>query len=254
MVDPVLYQFGPFTIRWYGVMMAVTILTGAAMALRLGPRLGVPAEEIDRLALPFVLLALAGARLGYVISHPAEFASLVEIVRIDHGGLTSHGAIAGGFAALWWASRRRRLPLWSLADATVWAVPLGNIFVRFGNFANGELYGDVTTLPWGVTFPGVAGPRHPLQFYEMFFAVIILAVALRLVGRRRFPGEVFWTVVVLTSIGRIFLDLLRSEDRVFGVVTLGQIPATVLIVIGVWFLIRESAPSSRSTQSPQSTD
>lgn len=249
-----MYQLGPLTIRWYGVMMAVTILTGAVMALRFGPRLGVPAEEIDRLALPFVLLAFAGARLGYVLSHPAEFASVVELVRIDRGGLTSHGAIAGGFAALWWASRRRGLPLWSLADATVWAVPLGNIFVRFGNFANGELYGDVTTLPWGVTFPGVAGPRHPLQFYEMFFAAIILAVALPLVRRRRFPGEVFWTVVVLTSIGRIFLDLLRSEDRVFWVITLGQIPAAILIVIGVWFLRRESARSMQSARSAQSHD
>ncbi len=240
-MDPVLYQLGPFVIRWYGVMMALTILTGTVMALRLGPRLGVPAEEIDRLALPFVLLAFVGARLGYVISHPAEFTSVVEFVRIDRGGLTSHGAIAGGFAALWWASRRRGLPLWSLADTTVWAVPLGNIFVRFGNFMNGELYGDVTTLPWGVTFPGVAGPRHPLQFYEMFFAVIILAVALSVVGRRRFPGELFWTVVVLTSIGRIVLDLLRSEDRVFWVITLGQIPAAILIVIGVWFLVRQSS-------------
>src|SRR2546426_3119468 len=52
------------------------------------------------------------------------------LFRSYHGGLTSHGAIAGGFVTLWWASRRRGLPLWSLADATVWAVPLGNIFVR----------------------------------------------------------------------------------------------------------------------------
>ena len=219
-------------------MMAITVLTTAAMALRTGPRLGVPAREIDRLILPFVLLAFVGARLGYVLSHPAEFISPVEILRIYHGGLTSHGAIAGGFVTLWWASRRRGLPLWSLADTTVWAVPLGNIFVRFGNFMNGELYGDVTALRWAVTFPGVPGPRHPLQIYEMLLAVVILALTLPLIGRRRFPGQVFWSVVILTSIGRILLDLLRSEDRVFGVVTLGQIPAAFLIVVGLSFLFR----------------
>ena len=218
--------------------MAITVLTTAAMALRMGPRLGVPAREIDRLILPFVLLAFVGARLGYVLSHPAEFMSPAEILRIYHGGLTSHGAIAGGFVTLWWASRRRGLPLWSLADATVWAVPLGNIFVRFGNFMNGELYGDVTALPWAVTFPGLPGPRHPLQIYEMLLAVVILALTLPLVGRRRFPGQVFWSVVVLTSVGRILLDLLRSEDRVFGVATLGQIPAAFLIVVGLSFLFR----------------
>jgi len=128
-------------------------------------------------------------------------------------------------------------------------VPLGNIFVRFGNFMNGELYGDVTALPWGVTFPGVPGPRHPLQIYEMAFAVAILALTLPLVRRRRFPGQIFWTVVTLTSAGRIVLDLLRSEDRVIGIVTLGQIPAAILIAIGVFFLMK----STRSSLSPQSS-
>lgn len=244
-MDPVLFQIGPFAIRWYGVMMAITVLTGVAMALRVGPRLGIPAQEIDRLTLPFVLLAFVGARLGYVLSHPAEFTSAVEILRVYHGGLTSHGAIAGAFVTLWWASRRRGLALWTLADATIWAVPLGNIFVRFGNFMNGELYGDVTALPWGVTFPGVPGPRHPLQLYEMVFAVVILALTLPLVRRRQFPGQIFWTVVALTSVGRIVLDLLRSEDRVLGVITLGQIPALILIIFGGWFLVRNSRSSRR---------
>ncbi len=237
-MHPILVQFGPFVLRWYGVMMAATILSGVAVALRMGPRLGVPAAELDRLAVPFLLLTFIGARLGYVISHPGEFTSPAEIVRIWHGGLASHGALIGGFFALWWASRRRGLPLWSLADATVWAVPLGNIFVRFGNFMNGELYGDVTTVPWAVTFPGVAGPRHPLQIYEMLLAVIILAITLPLARRRKFPGQLFWTVLILVSLGRIGLDLFRSEDRVVGVLTLGQIPAALLLLAGVWFLAR----------------
>ncbi len=239
-MDPVLFELGPLTIRWYGVMMAATIISGAVAAMRVAPKVGVPPEEIDRLALPFVIMAFVGARLGYVLSHPAQFSSLVEALRIDHGGLTSHGAILGGFAAMWWASQRRGLPLWSLADATVWSVPLGNILVRFGNFMNGELYGDVTSLPWAVTFPGVPGPRHPLQIYEMIFAACILAVTVPLVRRRRFPGELFWTVVVLTSAGRIALDLLRSEDRIFWVVTMGQIPATLLLFLGAWFLLRRN--------------
>lgn len=248
-MDPVLIEIGPVVIRWYGVMMAVTILTGAAIAYRYGPRFGIPTKELDRLTVPFILLAFAGARIGYVLSHPAEFASVVDILRIDRGGLTSHGAIVGGFTAIVVASRRRALSLWDLADTVVWAIPTGNIFVRFGNFMNGELYGDVTSLPWAVTFPGIPGPRHPLQIYEMIFALAILGVAVRLARHRRLAGQLFWTVVVLTSIGRISLDLLRSEDRVFWVITLGQIPAALLVILGVWFL----ATRSKSTQSAQST-
>lgn len=240
-MDPVLVRFGPVIIRWYGVMVAVTILTALWAAARLGPRLGLSRDQVDRLSIPFILLAFLGARLGYVVSHPAEFHSLADVLRVNQGGLTSHGAIAGGFVALWWAARRGGVRFWDAADTTVWVIPLGNIFVRFGNFVNGELYGDRTALPWAVRFPGVEGARHPLQLYEMLLAVAILSVAGPMVGRRAFSGQLFWLVVVLTSLGRIALDLLRSEDRVWGVLTLGQIPAVLLVILGVWFLRSRSS-------------
>ena len=236
-MDPILVQFGPIVIRWYGVMMALTILTALWTAMRVGPHVGVARAQVDDLAIVVILLAFAGARLGYVVSHPAEFRLPIEIVRVDRGGLTSHGAIAGGLVALWWAARRMTLRFWDVADAMVWVIPIGNVFVRFGNFMNGELYGDPTTLPWAVTFPGVPGARHPLQLYEMTIALVILAVALPMVTRRAFSGQLFWLVVVLTSLGRIGFDLLRSEDRVWGVVTLGQVPALLLAVLGSWFLL-----------------
>ena len=236
-MDPILVQFGPIVIRWYGVMMALTILTALWTAMRVGPHVGVARAQVDDLAIVVILLAFAGARLGYVVSHPAEFRLPIEIVRVDRGGLTSHGAIAGGLVALWWAARRMTLRFWDVADAMVWVIPIGNVFVRFGNFMNGELYGDPTTLPWAVTFPGVPGARHPLQLYEMTLALVILAVALPRVTRRAFSGQLFWLVVVLTSLGRIGFDLLRSEDRVWGVVTLGQVPALLLAVLGSWFLL-----------------
>lgn len=239
-MDPVLIELGPFVIRWYGIMMALMILLAVVMAYRYGPRFGVPPQELDRLTIPFIIIAVIGARVGYVLSHPAEFANPLEILRIDRGGLTSHGAIAGALILLWVTSRRRNLSFWSLADTTAWAVPLGNVFVRFGNFMNGELYGDITRLPWAVTFPGVPGPRHPLQIYEMILGLIVLLIAMRVANRRRFPGELFWTVMILSSIGRIFLDLLRSEDRVLWVLTLGHIPAIVLLFAGIWFLGRRA--------------
>lgn len=239
-MDPVLIEIGPFVIRWYGIMMALMILLAVVMAYRYGPRFGVPPQELDRLTIPFIIIAVIGARVGYVLSHPAEFANPLEILRIDRGGLTSHGAIAGALILLWVTSRRRHLSFWSLADTTAWAVPLGNVFVRFGNFMNGELYGDITRLPWAVTFPGVPGPRHPLQIYEMILGLIVLLIAMRVANRWRFPGELFWTIMVLSSIGRIFLDLLRSEDRVLWVLTLGHIPAIVLLFAGIWFLGRRA--------------
>lgn len=235
-MDPILVQIGPLVIRWYGVMLAATIVLGVLMAYYYGPRFGITREQLDRLAIPFIVAAVVGARLGYVISHPSEFTNLLEIVRIDHGGLSSHGAIAAGLVVLWIVGRRQHISLWTFADAIAFTIPLGNVFVRFGNFMNGELYGDPTSLPWGVQFPSVTEPRHPLQLYEMIFGAITLLVGVRIARRRAFEGQVFWTIMVLTSIGRIFLDALRSEERVWWIIAPGQLAAAILLVAGLWFL------------------
>jgi prolipoprotein diacylglyceryltransferase len=72
----------------------------------------------------------------------------------------------------------------------------------------------------------------------MILGAGVLLAAVRVAERRRFEGEVFWTTMVLSSIARIALDLLRTEDRVVWVLTLGHIPALILLVVGIWFLAR----------------
>ncbi len=237
-MDPVLVEFGPIVIRWYGVMMALTIITGILFATHWGPRFGIDRAFIDRITFWLVIVLFAGARLGYVLSHPGEFRDPLEVVRIWHGGLTSHGAIAAGLLYGYVLSRRSGVPFWSLTDTIAWAVPLGNIFVRFGNFMNGELYGNPTTLPWGVVFPTAPdAARHPLQLYELFLAGVILLVAWRVARRRAYPGQVWWVIITLTSAGRIIFDALRREDHALGgIIAYGQIPAAVLLIAGLWFL------------------
>ncbi|MBI3998361.1 MAG: prolipoprotein diacylglyceryl transferase [Armatimonadetes bacterium] len=250
-MDPIIVQFGPLAIRWYGVMLATTIAVSMIVGYRYGPRFGIPTAVLDRTALTFAIVALAGARLGYVVAHPAQFADPVEILRIDHGGLGSHGAIAAGLLYLVWAARRYGVSLWALADVFVWAIPIGSIFIRFGNFMNGELYGDPTSLPWGVRFPTAPdAPRHPLQIYEMLIGALILLWARKIASHRRFDGQVFWSIIVASSIGRVFLDALRSDMRAVGIITLGQIPALLLLAWGTFELLRRGRAAAGPTQDP----
>src|SRR3972149_1966762 len=201
-MNPVIFELGPIVVRWYGVMMARTILTSIVFATRWGPRFGIERAFIDRITFWLAIVLFAGARVGYVVSHPWEFRDPLEIFRLWHGGLTSHGAIAGGLLYGYIVARRTGVSFWSLADTIAWAIPIGNIFVRFGNFMNGELYGDPTTLPWGIVFPPVPdAPRHPLQLYEMILAVIVLAIAWQGARRRGFPGAGGGGGVGLASVG-----------------------------------------------------
>jgi phosphatidylglycerol:prolipoprotein diacylglycerol transferase len=244
-MNPVIVEIGPLAIRWYGVLLATTIAISMLVAYRYGPRFGIAPAVLDATTVGFTIAALAGARIGYVVSHPAEFGNVLDIVRVDRGGLTSHGAIAAGLLYLVWAARRHGISAWTFADAFGWAIPIGNVFVRIGNFINGELYGNPTALPWGVRFPTSPDlPRHPLQLYEALLAILIVLYARRVAARRQFDGQVFWVIMVLTSIGRVFLDALRSDMRAVGPFTLGQIPAVILIVWGAWTLMRGRKPES----------
>ena len=128
-MDPVLFQIGPFVVRWYGVMMAATIVTSLWAAARWGPRFGVDRPQIDRMVFWLIILLFVGARLAYVLSHLTEFTDPLEILRIWHGGLSSHGAIAAGLLSVWAVARRSGISVWSLADTFAWAIPLGNVFV-----------------------------------------------------------------------------------------------------------------------------
>lgn len=238
-MGPVIVQIGPIAVRWYGVMMALAVLLGMWLSGRYAPRLGVPVGVVDRHAIPFTVWLFVGARLGYVLSHPGPFLqNPLEIVRIDHGGLASHGAIVAGLAYAWWLGQREGIDPWAFTDVCAVWIPVANLLVRWGNFMNGELYGDPTSLPWGIVFPTAPGlPRHPLQLYEMGTSAVLFGLVLRWVDHRRFSGQVFWQTIVYMSTVRFLLDLLRSEDRVVGFLTLGQLAALGLLACGVYLLV-----------------
>jgi phosphatidylglycerol:prolipoprotein diacylglycerol transferase len=245
-VNPILVQVGPFAVRWYGAMVALSIVLGIWLTRRAAPKVGIPADLPDRVALAFVVVLLAGARLGYVVSHPAVYlANPVEVLRVDRGGLSSHGAIAAGLLYAAWLGRREGISMWSFTDACASWIPLANALVRWGNFMNGELYGDPTSLPWGVVFPTAPdAPRHPLQLYEIATSLVLFVAVQRWLARRRFEGEVFWKTVGAMSVVRFALDLLRSEHRVLGPLALGQVAAlAVLVAAGVFLLRRGTAPA-----------
>jgi len=253
-MHPIAFELGPFAIRWYGLMMALGLAFGLWLTPRLAPRFGIPVVVVERHAVPFVLTVFAGARLAYVLAHPSDFLSdPLEIIRLDRGGIGSHGAIAAGlvyFAAL---QRRHGISMWSLADiAAVWIVAI-NALVRFGNFMNGELYGDPTSLPWGVVFSGAGdAPRHPLQLYEIVTSVVLLGFVWRWLRAPAFPGQVFWRAMIAMSAVRLALDALRAHTHVVGPLAAGQIAALALLVAGVWFLVlRPTARRPAATSAPR---
>jgi phosphatidylglycerol---prolipoprotein diacylglyceryl transferase len=238
-------QLGPVAIHWYGIMYLLAFLTVWWMVPRLSKyrALSFTKEQISSLITFSVLGTLIGGRLGYVLFYAPEYFGdhPFETLQIWKGGMSSHGGFVGVVIAALLFCKKNQIDPWRLADVAVVPVAIGLAFGRFGNFINQELYGPVTTLPWGMTIPGVEGVRHPTQLYAVAKDLLIAVVCFVQLKRVRNPGIIFGYFLVLYGFLRFFVEYLRVQTAsgvAIGMIELtrGQFLTIPIIVIGVYFL------------------
>jgi phosphatidylglycerol---prolipoprotein diacylglyceryl transferase len=242
-IDPVLIQLGPLEIRWYGLMYLfgfgiAYLIVRSELRRKQGP---IPVENADDLLFHMILGLLIGGRLGYVLFYnlPAYASAPWEILAVWHGGMSFHGGLIGMVIAAWLFARRHHARVLELTDLAALAAPPGLMLGRIGNFINGELFGRVTTLPWGIVFPGGGDlPRHPSQLYESLFeGPVLFAILWMLRKRMRQPGELLSIFLVLYGIFRFTIELFREPDPQLGFIvswlTMGQILCLAMVVSGV---------------------
>ena len=166
--------FGIFPIRYYGLLFASGLLISYSVIARIYKNEHIPLENLEKLTVYIFIGTIAGARLGHCLFYePAYYLSNpLEIIKIWHGGLASHGAAIGILLALYLFSRKVKKPfLWTM-DRVVIVVALAGSLIRMGNLMNSEIIGNPTTVSWAFIFERVDNiPRHPAQIYESFLRV-----------------------------------------------------------------------------------
>lgn len=246
-IDPVLWRIGPLQLRWYGFMyllgfVAAYFVIRAELKRKGGP---IPVEAADDLLFYLILGLLIGGRLGYALIYNFDVyrAAPWEALAIWHGGMSFHGGLLGMIVSGWIFARRHHASFMELADIGALASPIGLMLGRIGNFINGELFGRVTTLPWGIVFPeGGPLPRHPSQLYESFLEGPVLFALLwwlrRRVGR---PGEVLAWFLVTYGVMRFSVEFFREPDPQIGFLmhwlTMGQILCLLMMAAGIGLFI-----------------
>lgn len=240
-VDPILFEFGPFALRWYGLLMAIAIVIGGQIASREVQRHGQNPDDFWDMILWVLFPAFLGARLYYVFIQSPRTAdgfgrylqNPLEILQIWNGGIHIFGGFIAGGLALWLYCRIRRLPLLVFLDAIALALPLAQAIGRWGNFINQELYGPPTTLPWGLridpehrirpynnltTYPE-STRFHPLFLYESlwnFAGFALLFWISRRFGKRLKPGDLSLLYLIWYPLGRFFIEFLRTDSWFFA--------------------------------------
>ena len=217
-MHPIAFQFGDFTVHWYGVMVALAFVVGLWTASRRGLRSGFAPEKILDLGPWLIIGGLLGARILYVATYwREEFADkpLAEIFMIQHGGLVFYGGFIGASLACIGYARFRRLPLWKLADVLAPSLALGYAFGRIGCLLNGCCYGRVCTLPWAIHFPdshethGLA--LHPTQLYDTFLNLGLYAFLAWWFRRKTFDGQIFAVYLLCYAFTRSFVEYFRGD-------------------------------------------
>ncbi len=254
-IDPVLISFGPIAIRWYSLAYIAGLLLGWKLLRRLVLRTPDVAGlgDADDYMVWAMLGVILGGRLGYVLFYNASIylADPLSVLAVWRGGMSFHGGLLGVILATILFCRRRGIDLWPFADRVACISPIGLFFGRLANFINGELFGRVTDVPWGVVFPsGGPEPRHPSQIYEALGEGAVLFALLMWLAQsepiRRRPG--FLTGVFLAGYGsvRTVVELFRQPDAHLGFLsfgsTMGQWLSVPLILAGVFLIARARPP------------
>jgi len=262
--DPVLFQIGPFAIRWYALAYVAGILLGWQYAVRLvkNARLWGPTQptltttQIDDLVLWVTLGIILGGRLGYILFYSPStlMTDPLEVLMVWHGGMSFHGGLLGVTLALVGFAATQKVDLFRLGDLVAPCVPIGLFFGRVANFINGELWGRPTDAPWGVVFPGAGPlPRHPSQLYEAALEGVALFILLWLATHRwgwlQRRGAVAGLFLLGYAVFRMSLENVREPDAHLADFPLGltmgmllSIPMALAGLFLLWRGLREPAP------------
>lgn len=236
-MNPIAFTLFGLEVRWYGIFIACGALLAIYFAEKLierNPR--VPKDAVVDASIFALPLGIVGARTYYVLFEWDYYsAHLSEIVAIRNGGLAIHGGLLGGTLAVFIYCRVKKISFIELLDMLAPGVVLAQGIGRWGNFMNGEAHGGVTNVPWAINVGGQM--VHPTFLYESILDVSIFLILYFYVSkRRRFPGELAGIYLILYSIGRFFIEGLRTDSLYIGPLRTAQVMSLIVILLGILIL------------------
>ncbi|MGM0886978.1 MAG: prolipoprotein diacylglyceryl transferase [Bacillota bacterium] len=248
-LNPIAIDLGPIQVHWYGLIIGFGVLLGLIIALRESERRGLDKEIFTDLILFAVPIAIISARIYYVIFQWEYYSQNPgDIIKIWNGGIAIHGALIGSVLTAIVFAKVKKVSFWKLVDIAAPSLLLGQAIGRWGNFMNQEAHGREVTrsflenmhLPeFIINQMYINGTYyHPTFLYESIWNIlgVIILLSLRKVNLRR--GELFLTYVIWYSIGRYFIEGLRTDSLMLTEsLRIAQVISIVLIAVAIALVI-----------------
>lgn len=251
-LDRVFLSLGPITIYWYGVIIATGIFIGLYLATKEAERVGMKKDIPMDLLIWAAPIAILFARIYYVTFEWERYRGepLWKLIAVWEGGIAIHGALIGAILTAIVFSRVRNISFWKLADIAAPSIILGQAIGRWGNFMNQEAHGGPVSEAFYENFmqylpdfivkqmciDGVL--YHPTFLYESVWNILVFVGLIVLRKYNPLRGEVFLSYLMLYSVGRFFIEGMRTDSlMLFGIVRQAQLLSVVLIIVALFLII-----------------
>ncbi|CEH35509.1 prolipoprotein diacylglyceryl transferase [Romboutsia lituseburensis] len=245
-MDRVAFSVFGIDVMWYGVLMATGMIVGTLLALKEAKRVGIKEDDVLDLAIIAIPIGLLSARLYYVIFNWEYYSqNISQILNFRGGGMAIHGALIGGILTGYIFTKVKKIDFLKMADAVMIGMPLAQAIGRWGNFINGEAHGGPTNLPWGIMVDGLK--VHPTFLYESVwdFGIFIFLWLFR--KKKQYEGQLIVFYITLYSLGRFFIEGLRTDSLMIGPLRMAQVISLVGVVGGIIAHIYLSKKNKQST-------
>lgn len=232
-------------VHWYGIIIALGLVLAVVVCLRLARKHGVSEDTIFDIVIFGAPSAIICARLYYVIFQWDSYKNrLGDIVKIWEGGIAIYGAIMGAVAAVLIYCRVKKINPLKVMDIGSIGLAIGQAVGRWGNFVNREAFGAPSSslVPWRMrlytdTSLSTWAEVHPTFLYESLWNVGVLIILLRLINKKKFDGQVFWTYLLAYGTGRFWIEGLRLDSLYLGPFRISQIVALITAIVAVVMLV-----------------
>ncbi|MDG5252653.1 prolipoprotein diacylglyceryl transferase [Staphylococcus aureus] len=247
-IDPVAFNLGPLSVRWYGIIIAVGILLGYFVAQRALVKAGLHKDTLVDIIFYSALFGFIAARIYFVIFQwPYYVENPSEIIKIWHGGIAIHGGLIGGFIAGVIVCKVKNLNPFQIGDIVAPSIILAQGIGRWGNFMNHEAHGGPVSRAFleKLHLPNfiienmyINGQYyHPTFLYEFIWDVagFIILVNIR---KHLKLGETFFLYLTWYSIGRFFIEGLRTDSLMLtSNIRVAQLVSILLILISISLIV-----------------
>ncbi len=256
---------GGFTIAFYGMIIAVGMLSGLWLACHQAQRTGQKKEVYTDFAIYAIIFSLIGARLYYVAFSWENYKDdLLQIFNTRGGGMAIYGAVIAAILTAIIYCKVKKYNFFLLADTGVGGLVLGQIIGRYGNFFNREAFGEYTNSLFAMrlrvdqvnpanitelmrshmtTVDGVQYIQvHPTFLYESLWNILVLVLILVFTTKKKFNGEIFLLYLVGYALGRVWIEGLRTDQLQIGStgIAVSQVLSGAIVIVGVvvWICVR----------------